>query len=249
MCVGVDKVDGPSVKICKKFQGDNKTESRFPFCFDVRLSSRSVIRTDRSRLGEQTRALVGLLQSSVGRWRRNTIHMFYRQDLKGVVNAIKRQKSSPRPTNTSTFLPTSFLPLPVLTSDPAPGDQARPSFDTKCLTVVVNVLVEQLKVLDRAGRRGGGGRWCWCSRARRNENDLSCCRTDPTARQSSGARRARIRVQVIAGWIWDRRLRQMRIIQTLWSEEQEAFIASGQWLVLTGRFSLQIFSSLSARTP
>lgn len=66
MCVGVDKVDGPSVKICKKFRGDNETESRFPLCFDLRLSSHSVIRTDRSRLGEQTRALVGLLQSSVG---------------------------------------------------------------------------------------------------------------------------------------------------------------------------------------
>lgn len=67
MCVGVDKVDEPSVKICKKFQGDNDKESRVPLCFDVRLSSHSVIRTDRSRLGEQTRSLVGLLQSSVGR--------------------------------------------------------------------------------------------------------------------------------------------------------------------------------------
>lgn len=66
MFVGVDKVDGPSVKICKKFQGDKETESRFPLCFDVRLSSHSVICTDRSRLGEQTKALVGLLQSSVG---------------------------------------------------------------------------------------------------------------------------------------------------------------------------------------
>lgn len=38
----------------------------FPLCFDLRLSSHSVIHIDRSRLGEQTRALVGLLQSSVG---------------------------------------------------------------------------------------------------------------------------------------------------------------------------------------
>lgn len=32
-----------------------------------------------------------------------------------------------------------------------------------------------------------------------SQNDLSCCRTDPTAQQSSGAQRARIQVQVIAG--------------------------------------------------
>lgn len=91
MCTGVDKVDEPSFKICKKFQETMRCGADFPLCFDLRLSSHSVIHIDRSRLGEQTRALVELLQSSVGQWRRNTIHMFYRQDLKGVVNAIKRQ--------------------------------------------------------------------------------------------------------------------------------------------------------------
>lgn len=80
--------------------------------------------------------------------------MLYRQDLKGVVNAIKRQKSFFQHRHVPTRLPP---PSPVLTSDPVPGDQAKPSFDTKCLTVVVNVLVEQLKVLDWVGRWGCSG--------------------------------------------------------------------------------------------
>lgn len=114
--------------------------------------------------------------------------MFYRQDLKGVVNAIKRQKP---------FFPPKHRPgsppSPGLASDPVPGDQAKPSFDTKCLTVVVNVLVEQLKVLDWEG----GGALVF--KGPPSKNDLSCCRTDPAAQQSSGAQRARIQVQVIAG--------------------------------------------------
>lgn len=66
--------------------------SRFPFYFDLSLSSHSLIHIDRSRLREQTRALIGLSQSSIGQLRSNTIHMFYQWDVKGlVVNAIKRQ--------------------------------------------------------------------------------------------------------------------------------------------------------------
>lgn len=47
-------------------QGNNAMWSRFPLYFDLRLSSHSLIHIDRSRLREQTRALVGLLQSSIG---------------------------------------------------------------------------------------------------------------------------------------------------------------------------------------
>lgn len=63
------------------------------------------------------------------------------------------------------------------------------------------------------------------------------------AQRSLGAQWARIQVHVIAGWIWDRLLRQMRIRATLWSEDQEAFTAWRQWLVVTEDFSLQTFSS------
>lgn len=64
-------------------QGNRVMWSRFPLCFDVRLSSHSLIHIDRSRLREQTRALVGLSQSSIGQLRSNTIHMFYRRDARG----------------------------------------------------------------------------------------------------------------------------------------------------------------------
>lgn len=80
--------------------------------------------------------------------------MFYWQDLKGVVNAIKRQKP---------FFPlnTDPVPLPSQSSPVTRYQETKwnPSFDTKCLTVVVNVLVEQLKVLDRErwGRAGVQG--------------------------------------------------------------------------------------------
>lgn len=72
-------------------QGNKVMGSRFPLYFDLKLSSHSLIHIDRSRLREQTRALVGLSQSSIGQLRSNTIHMFYRRDVRGVVNAIKRQ--------------------------------------------------------------------------------------------------------------------------------------------------------------
>lgn len=65
--------------------------SRFPLCFDLKLSSHSLIHIDRSRLREQTRAVVGLSQSSIGQQHSNTIHMFYLRNVRGVVNAIKRQ--------------------------------------------------------------------------------------------------------------------------------------------------------------
>lgn len=72
-------------------QGNKVMWSRFPLYFDLELSSHSLIHIDRSRLREQTRALAGLSQSSIGQLRSNTIHMFYRRDVRGVVNAIKRQ--------------------------------------------------------------------------------------------------------------------------------------------------------------
>lgn len=124
----------------------------------------------------------------------------------GVVKAIKRQTPHP-PTH-----PSNITAVPP-SSDPVPGDQAKPSFDTECLTVVVNVLGEQLKSVH------------WGFKGPQYENDLCCYRADPTAQQSFGAQWAGIQVQVIAGWIWDRRLGQMWISLTLWSEDQEAFIA------------------------
>lgn len=69
--------------------------------------------------------------------------MFYRQDFQG--GGKRNQASKALFSNTG----------PVLISDPVLGDRAKPSFDTKCLTGAVNVLVEQLKVLDW-GRRGAG---------------------------------------------------------------------------------------------
>lgn len=96
-----------------------------------------MIHTDRSRLREQTRALVELLQSGIGQLRRNAIHMFYRQGLRGerAVNASKRQNLPP---STTAVLPSH---------DPLPADRAIPSLDTECLTVVVNVLGERLKCI------------------------------------------------------------------------------------------------------
>lgn len=98
-----------------------------------------MIHTDRSRLREQTRALVELLQSSIGQLRRNTIHMFYRQGFWGeAVNTSKRQP--PHPPSTAAVLPSS---------DPVPADRAIPSLHTECLTVVVNVLGGAVKVYTR----------------------------------------------------------------------------------------------------
>lgn len=110
---------------------NNGTWSRFPLYFDLRLSSHSLIHTDRSRLREQTRALVELLQSSIGQLRRNRIHMFYRQGFWGeAVNASKRQPPHLPAPSTAAVLPSS---------DPVPADRAIPSLHTECLTVVVNV--------------------------------------------------------------------------------------------------------------
>lgn len=148
MCVQVDKVVRLSFKICKEIpteQGNNEMWSRFPLYFDLRLSSHSLIHIDRSRLREQTRALVGLLQSSIGQLHSNTIHMFYRQDL-GSGGGKRNQASNPPPTN-----PPDTTAVPP-SSDPVPGDHAKPSFDTECLTVVVNVLGEQLKVCTGGSR-------------------------------------------------------------------------------------------------
>lgn len=186
---------------------NNGTWSRSPLYFDLRLSSHSLIHTDRSRLREQTRALVELLQSSIGQQRRNTIHMFYRQAffLGGGGKLI--QASTPPPSTTAA--------LP--SSDPVPADRAVPSLRTECLTVVVNVWGGQLNCI-----LGGSREW-------------------PVLLQDSshspaefGAQRAKIQVQVIAGWMGDRQPGQMRIRITLWSEDQEAFIASEHELVMTG---------------
>lgn len=63
--------------------GNKLTTSRFPLCFDLKLSSHSLIHIDRLRLREQTKAVVGLLQSSIGQLHSNTIHMFYQRDAGG----------------------------------------------------------------------------------------------------------------------------------------------------------------------
>lgn len=109
--------------------------SRFPLCFDLKLSSHSLIQIDRSRLREQTRAVVGLSQSSIGQLHSNTIHMFYLRNMGegcGVGGGKCNQAS--KPPNTNAVPPSS---------DPVPGEQAKPSSDSECLTVAVNVLGEQ----------------------------------------------------------------------------------------------------------
>lgn len=105
--------------------------SRFPLYLDLELSSHSLIHIDRSRLWEQTRALVGLSQSSIGQLRSNTIHMFYQWDVRGVVNAIKRLN------------PQHHCCSPI--QWPSARRPSKPSFDSECLSVVVNVLGAQLK--------------------------------------------------------------------------------------------------------
>lgn len=195
--------------------------SRFSLYFDLRLSSHSLIHIDRSRLKEQTRALVGLSQSSIGQLRSNTIHMFYPRDARGVVNAIKRQNpqhhrcsliqwpSARRPSKTQLWHRMS--------------DCSR-----KCFRGAVKV----------------------CTGGSRALSMRMTCAVAGQIQQLSrvlGAQWAGIQVQVIAGWIWDRRLGQMRISLTLWSEDQEVFMAQGQWLVVTGHYSFEIFSSLSVK--
>lgn len=185
---------------------NNGTWSRSPLYFDLRLSSHSLIHTDRSRLREQTRALVELLQSSIGQRRRNTIHMFYRQGFflgGGAVNSSKRQ----RPPSTTAALPSS---------DPVPADRAIPSLRTECLTVVVNVWGGQLNCILEGSR----------------EWPVQDSSHSPA---EFGAQWAKTQVQVIAGWMGDRQTAgQMRIRITLWSEDQEAFIALEHELVMTG---------------
>ena len=133
--------------------------SRFPlFYFDLRLSSHSVIHIDRSRLREQTRALVGLSQSSIGQRRSNTIHMFYRWGCEG---GGKRNQAS-KPPKTPPLIPQS--------SDPVPGVQAQPSFDRECLTVVVNVLGVQLKCALGGSKALGMRMTCVLLRGRSNSS-------------------------------------------------------------------------------
>lgn len=167
--------------------------------FDPRLSSHSLIHIDRSRPREQTRALVGLSQSSIGQLRSNTIHMFYRRDVRGVVNAIKRQN------------PQHHLCSPIQ------WPSARRPGQTQ--------LWHRMSDCSRKCFRSAVKSVHWGFEGPQYENDLCCCGADPTAQQSLGAQWERIQVQVIAGWIWDRRLGQMRISLALWSEDQEAFIA------------------------
>lgn len=76
-------------------QGNKVMWTRFPLYFDLKLSSHSLIHIDRSRPKEQTRALVGLSQSSIGQLRSNTIHMFYRWGCEG---GGKRNQASKPPT-------------------------------------------------------------------------------------------------------------------------------------------------------
>lgn len=201
---------------------NNATGSRFPFYFDLRLSSHSLIHTDRSRLREQTRALWGVLQSSIGQLHRNAIHMFYRQGLRGgerAVNASKRQNLPPQHHHCSSISwPTASRP-----SKPQPWHRMS-DCSRKCFRGAVKVYT--------MGVRG---------------NDLRCCRAALTV-QEFGAQWVKIQVQVIAGWMGDRQPGEMRIRLTLWSEDQEAFIALEQWLVMTGHSSLESFSHFSVKT-
>lgn len=136
----------------------------------------------------------------------------------GEVNASKRQNLPP---STTAVLPSS---------DPVPADRAIPSLDTECLTVVVNVLGEQLKCI-----LGGSREW------------PALLQGSSDSPAEFGAQWAKIQVQVIAGWMGDRQPGQMRIRRTLWSEDQEVFIALEQWLVMTGHSSLESFSPFSVK--
>lgn len=157
--------------------------SRFLLCFDLKLSAHSLIHYDRSRLTEQTRALVGILQSSVGQLHRNSIHMFYPRDVRGEGGNSNHASKPPTPPLFAVQWPSTDGAGPV-------------RFDTGCLSVVINVLGVQLKCAL------GGPQY---------ENDLCFSGADPTRSVLFGAQWAGIQVKVIAGWIWDRRLGQMRI--------------------------------------
>lgn len=136
------------------------------------------------------------------------------------VNASKRQ-SLPPPTSTTAVLPSSV---------PLPADRAIPSLDTECLTVVVNVLGEQLKCI-LWGFKG------WPALLQGSFD----------APAEFGAQWARIQVQVMAGWMGDRQPGERRIRLPLWSGDQEAFIALEQWLVMTWHSSSESFSHFSAK--
>lgn len=194
---------------------------RFLFCFDLKLSPRSLIHADRSRLREQTWAVARLSQSSIGQLGSNTTHMFYRKESGG--SWTQSSVKTPDTASVPPFQwPTARRPSTTLLwhwmSD----------CSHKCFRRAVKVSTGGTESLSMRMTCAVAGQIQQLSRVR-------------------GPERERIQVQVIADWIWDRRLGKMRISLMLWSEDQEAFIAKGQWLVVTGHYSFETFSSLSVR--
>lgn len=90
----MDKVDGLSFKICKKFTLNKETMRCGPdFPFILIWGWALTVWSTLTGLDWESKRglLLGFCNQALASIRSNTIHMFYRQDLRGVVNAIKRQ--------------------------------------------------------------------------------------------------------------------------------------------------------------
>lgn len=222
MCVQVDKVDVLSIEICKTNTGTMQQGPDSPFIL-IWGWVLTVWSTLTGLDWESKRGLFGGFcnQALASYIVTQSICFIVRVWGGGerAVNASKRQNLPPQHHHCSSISwPTASRP-----SKPQPWHRMS-DCSRKCFRGAVKVYT--------MGVRG---------------NDLRCCRAALTV-QEFGAQWVKIQVQVIAGWMGDRQPGEMRIRLTLWSEDQEAFIALEQWLVMTGHSSLESFSHFSVKT-
>lgn len=134
VCIQVNQVDGLAFRICKKFKLNKETEWCGPdFPFVLMWGWALTVWSTLTGLDWESKRglLLGFRNQALASYAVTQSICF----IGGMQGGGERNQAS-KPPNTTAVPPSN---------DPVPGDQAKLCFDIECLTVVVNVLGEQLK--------------------------------------------------------------------------------------------------------